>query len=153
MSWLEADNFCKSVGAKLVEINSREENEALVEEINNGGYKDRLMYFWIGLTDANKEGTWKLASEGADPVFLNWDRSHTRNPEPNNFGGNEHCAHIRDGPCLDWKGAWADLDCNNNTLVIELCDNSGPIPRLQLSMNALCEHEGTCQTGSSEAGE
>ena len=62
MSWFAANNYCKSVGAKMVEINSEEENAAIVKEITRGGYKDRRMYFWIGLTDLDVEGTWKLAS-------------------------------------------------------------------------------------------
>ena len=153
MSWFEAETFCKSIGAKLVEIDSRGENAAIVAEIDRRGYKERSMFFWIGLTDLNREGTWKLASEGKDPHFLNWDKSHTKRPEPNNFGGNEHCAHIRDGICRDWIGAWADLDCNENTLEITLCDNSGSIPFVEVSMHALCEFESACQTNSSDAGD
>merc|ERR1712037_794694 len=83
MSWFEADSYCKSLGAKLVEIDSEEENAAIVEGVNRGGYKDRLMYFWIGLTDKDKERTWTLASNGVDAGYLNWDTSFSSDPEPN----------------------------------------------------------------------
>ena len=135
MSWFEANDYCKSVGAKLVEIESEEENVAIVEEINRGGYRDREMYFWIGLTDKDKERTWKLASNGSKAVFLNWDdKTH----EPNNFNVNEDCAHIRAGGCSEWDhSGWADLDCDK-TMVAIACKN---VPDVQFSMNALCEFE------------
>ena len=131
MSWFAANSYCKSVGAKLVEIDSEEENAAIVGEIEKGGYKNRSMFFWIGLTDLREEGTWKLASDGANTTFLNW-----HNREPNNYGGNEDCAHIRSGGCPDWDhSAWADLDCSK-TMVAITCGNE---PEVQFSMNPLCE--------------
>ena len=51
MSWFDANEHCKNEGGKLVEIDSEEENTALVEEITRRGYKDKNMNFWIGLTD------------------------------------------------------------------------------------------------------
>ena len=60
MSWFEANKFCKNIGAKLVEINSEEENAAIVDEINKRKFQENKMYFWIGLTDLRKEGVWKL---------------------------------------------------------------------------------------------
>ena len=134
MSWFAANDYCKSVGAKLVEIDSEEENAAIVEEINRRGYKnDGLMFFWIGLTDADKEGTWKLVSNGSKAIYLNWD---TLTWEPNNYKDNENCAHIRAGGCSGWDhSGWADLDCSNSMVEIT-CNN---VPQFQFSMNALCE--------------
>ena len=60
MSWYQAEKYCKKAGMKLVEINSDEENRAIVDEINRKGYKDKKMYFWMGMTDLREEGTWKL---------------------------------------------------------------------------------------------
>ena len=57
MSWYQAEKYCKKAGMKLVEINSEEENRSIVDEINTNGYKDRKMYFWMGMTDLRKEGT------------------------------------------------------------------------------------------------
>ena len=66
MTWFEAKDHCEREGGKLVEIDSKEENNALAEEINMKGYKD--IGFWIGLTDLKSEGDWKLESNGAEPI-------------------------------------------------------------------------------------
>ena len=137
MTWFEANDYCIRVGAKLVEINSEEENTAIVKEINRRGYMERLMFFWIGLTDADQEGTWKLESNGLEATFLNWD---TSTGEPNNHG-NENCAHIRTGGCRDWDhSGWNDVDCNIKKLTIS-CTNEPDKPNVVFSMNALCELE------------
>ena len=39
MNWIEAKEHCEREGGKLVEIDSEEENTALVDEINRRGYK------------------------------------------------------------------------------------------------------------------
>ena len=63
MSWFAAKEHCEGKGGKLVEINSEEENIALVDEINRRGYADRNMHFWIGLTEMTEvEGEWRLVS-------------------------------------------------------------------------------------------
>ena len=95
MSWYQAENYCKKKGMKLVEINSDEENRAIVDEINMKGYKDRKMYFWMGMTDLREEGNWKLASSGENASYLNWDK---RTKEPDNYGEQgEGCAFLRAG--------------------------------------------------------
>ena len=79
MSWCNASSHCVKEGGKLVEINSEEENEALVKEIKKNRFTERNMNFWIGLTDLRKEGDWILASDNLKPSYLNWDEE-----EPNN---------------------------------------------------------------------
>ena len=153
MSWFAANDYCKSVGAKLAEINSREENQAIVAEIIRGGYKKNSMFFWVGLTDKDKEGTWKLASNGADADYLNWDKSFAHNPEPNNHNGSEDCAHIRTGPCGNWKDEWADLNCNEDGVRIT-CTRSTSSKSAEYSMHALCEFGAQpCKVNSSATGE
>ena len=51
MSWFAAKNYCKDLGAKLVEINSEEENAAIVAEIERGGYKEKSMYILLDWFD------------------------------------------------------------------------------------------------------
>ena len=58
VAWVEAIAHCKGEGGKLVEIDSEEENTALVEEMKRRGLKDRK--FWIGLTDRESHGEWIL---------------------------------------------------------------------------------------------
>ena len=155
MSWFEANKFCKNIGAKLVEINSEEENAAIVDEINKRKFQEKKMYFWIGLTDLRKEGVWKLESNGATANYQNWDESYKDNPEPNNHGGNEDCAHLRVGPCSRWRDGWADLQCGESSLYITTCDPNDKVskPEVWFSMNPLCEFEKACNSDTSEGGQ
>ena len=151
MSWFEASKFCKNMGAKLVEIESEEENAAIVEEIIKRRFQERKMYFWIGLTDLREEGVWKLESNGATANYQNWDESYKKNPEPNNHGDNEDCAHLRVGPC----SGWADLQCGESSLYITTCDPNDEVskPEAWFSMNPLCEFEKACNSDTSEGGQ
>ena len=88
MKWSEAKDYCKADGGKLVEIDSEEENTALAEEIK----KRRLTKwnFWMGLTDSESEGDWRLESNGLTTNYTNWGGD-----EPNSWGGrNEDCAQL-----------------------------------------------------------
>ena len=112
-----------------------------------------LMYFWLGLSDLENEGIWKLASNanGEEADYLNWDKSYHLYPEPNNYDGNEHCAHMRAGPCTSWKDTWADLGCNKDRVTIT-CVEVGSRP-VDFSMHALCEFgEQPCNFATSTTG-
>ena len=126
MTWWAANSHCKSKGGKLVEIDSKKENTALVEEINRRGYADRDMNFWIGLTN---QGTWWLASSGLKPSYLNW---HYNQPD----GGAQKCARIRIGPFHTWKDTWSDIYCG--------------LTRHTNSMHALCEFSQTAGDTATE---
>ena len=70
MAWVEAIAHCKGEGGKLVEIDSEEENTALVEEMKRRGFKDRN--FWMGLTERESHGEWILETSRLKPSYLNW---------------------------------------------------------------------------------
>ena len=125
MDWFKANDHCKEKGGKLVEIDSEDENTALVEEINRKGYKTRNMNFWIGLTDKRSEGDWRLASNDLRPSFQKWAEGEPRNLL------DADCALLRVGPIDSWKDTWAAMDCNQMSI-------SGEI---QVSMYALCEFD------------
>ena len=133
MTWFDANKHCKKEGGKLVEIDSEEENTALVEEINKRGYTDMKMSFWIGLTDLENEGDWRLASNGFKPSYLNWGYN-----EPNNRGGNENCARIRIK--YSWVDTWSDIFCNSTAGYYK-----------SISMHALCEFSPSKESPSTES--
>ena len=137
MTWFEAKDYCEGEGGKLVEIDSEEENTALVDEINKKGYTDRSMNFWIGLTDLENEGDWRLASNGMKASHLNWAHN-----QPNNKGGNENCARIKilPLPLLSSADTWSDIFCNSTDGFYTW-----------ISMHALCEFDPSKKSPSAES--
>ena len=112
MKWYEAEHYCKKEGGKLVEIDSAVENTALVDEINERGYTEKEMHFWIGLTDLASEGDWRLASNGLRPSFQNWIVG-----QPNNNKEEQHCARIKMKPNEHFdsdRNKWSDIKCWEN---------------------------------------
>ena len=140
MRWFEAQNHCQKKGGKLVEIDSEEENTALVDEINRRGYIDRKMHFWIGLTDWESETDWRLASNGLKPAYLNFHEG-----EPNNLF-DEDCALLRVGPDPSWKNTWSDVKCDAQTYWNP--DDGWWYP--PFSLHALCEFDPPTKTYSAE---
>ena len=134
MTWFEAKDHCRGEGGMLVEINSEEENAALVEESNRRGYNK--MHFWIGLSDVDNEGDWRHASNGLEPSYLNWD---VDDGQPNNKGDNEGCARLRIGPEYAAKDMWSDTRCDKA--------QNNPY-----SLHALCEFDQSEQRFSTEGG-
>ena len=104
MDWFEANEACKNLGARLVEINSKEENDLIIGKIKELPFKKR--HFWMGLTDLRKEGVWRLESTGRKPSYTNWAAG-----EPNDAAGGEDCAHLRIGPWPNYNDSWVDQDC------------------------------------------
>ena len=146
MSWFAANKHCKKQGGMLVEIDSEEENTALVEVINKRGYTNRNVNFWIGLTDLQTEGDWKLASDYSKPSYLNWHEG-----EPNNGGGslgNEDCARIRIGPEPSWNDTWSDTHCRAE-IHQDWNYNQGHLYPA-FSLHALCEFDPSKEDTTSE---
>ena len=122
MTWFEAKDHCKTEGGNLVEIDSKKENTALVEDIKRRGFSDRL--FWMGLTDRGSEDDWILETNGSEPSYLNWGGG-----EPDG-GQEENCAVIWNDE--DFWGTWSDVPC-------DMDDTS--VWNYTKSMHALCEFQ------------
>ena len=107
MTQSEAKKFCEEeqeVPAHLIEINSAEENRAIVAEMQRQNSFSRKINFWLGINDRRSEGHWVHESTGRSVNFANWNSG-----EPNNGNGNpgsENCAFINE------LEGWNDVDCN-----------------------------------------
>ena len=96
MTQSEAKKFCEEeqeVPARLVEIDSAEENRVIIAEIKQRNFDSQKMEeFWLGITDRHSEGHWVLESTGESVVYTDWNSG-----EPNNAAeesGSENCAYI-----------------------------------------------------------
>ena len=100
ISWKKAKRLCEEgYQAKLVEIDSDEENTAVNNELKQRGHR----VAWLGITDRSSEGRWVLESTGQTPVFTAW-----RSGEPNNSEGLEDCASTSPRDNL-----WNDIMCDH----------------------------------------
>ena len=112
-TWAEAKRICEEdYNAKLVEIDSEEENRVVNKELKRNGYD----HAWLGITDQNTEGKWLLESTGQPAAFKAW-----RIGEPNNMYGykQEDCCITswgdnkwNDVQCVFWAPAFAVV-CEN----------------------------------------
>ena len=120
MNWETANQYCQGLGSKLVEIDSAEENRAIINEIRRRGFHRQKKQFWLGLTDRRREGQWVQESTGREPGFENWGFW-----QPDNGGwlvAEEDCAYIM----TDTK--WNDWNCQSSQYWF-------------WTLNALCEKE------------
>ncbi|XP_062596365.1 CD209 antigen-like protein C isoform X2 [Saccostrea cucullata] len=109
-SWDNAAMECQYYGAKLVEIETKDENDFLKQRLsiydeyllkqNSSDYKK----FWIGGTDKIIEGKFVWASTGSSLTFKDWDRL-----EPNDQEGIEDCMEISRFPRR--IRLWNDANC------------------------------------------
>ncbi|XP_034313852.2 macrophage mannose receptor 1 [Magallana gigas] len=114
---------CLGFGAKLAEPMTRQEIAFLgqqVNKINNG-------YFYIGVDDRVKEGSWVYSYDQTQVLVSDWGTS-----EPNNVT-TENCVVIAEKP--ENRGHWADVDCRRQEHFI--CQK-GPCPL------GWIEHNGNC---------
>ncbi|XP_046698923.1 C-type lectin domain family 4 member K-like [Silurus meridionalis] len=95
--WTGSRQDCINRGADLVIINSTEEQEFIVNQLNN---KEA----WIGLNDIETLQVWKWV-DGSPLTTAFWYKG-----EPNNYKNNEHCVKIE----TDQRGKqWNDVPCSS----------------------------------------
>ena len=127
-SWYESKRQCRQSGGYLVEVDSQEEQDAILGEISARGWDgDTHFGFWIGLTDIFHDGgTWVWDNLGKPLDFSYWASG-----EPNNWRGIQHCAVMKLGGDF---GKWDDLACDKI--------KSGNFSDGDTSINYICEAEG-----------
>ncbi len=109
-SWQDAENVALPLGGHLVTVDDAAENDWLSSTFANTGPRGE---YWIGFTDAGREGHWEWSSgtggwwEANNPAST----SYTSWPvtQPDNFRGNQHYAVTHMPPSKGPAGAWDDL--------------------------------------------
>ena len=114
LPWTEARKVCLAQGFDLVTVDDALEDTWLKQQVPTGRTA------WIGFNDRAKEGTWSW-SDGSQVGYQNWRRY-----EPNNSGGNEHCA-VNNAPATSSAtgGGWNDIPCTE--YVSYVCERA-PLP-------------------------
>lgn len=109
LNWNAAKTACEALGSKLVVINSQAENLAVGDKTGGQGTL-------IGLHRNPKDKSRWLGLDGSRPTYTPWASG-----EPNNYGGNEDCAHMR-SKSSGYK--WNDVACHLYSLP-HVCETSG----------------------------
>ncbi|XP_065935502.1 lithostathine-like [Magallana gigas] len=105
LSWMNASMKCLTYGSKLVEIETKAENDFLKSSL----IKDEANY-WTGGKDDVTEGQWVWVSSGTTFDFLDWNTG-----EPNDVGG-EDCMEI--SKHRNRKKSWNDKSCKSSLNLI-----------------------------------
>jgi hypothetical protein len=113
-TWEAARALCRSRGADLVIIETEEENTFLAESGNPAS--------WIGLSDADTEGTF-LWVNGKSVTTSSWNEG-----EPNDSGGVEDCVGLFTSG--EAAGTWNDFDCGSERAFVceDKTDRTPPDP-------------------------
>ena len=93
----------KGTGSSLVEIDSKEEQEAISKQL---GRDNKRRDWWIGLTDRKVNGEWKWRTSGKNLAggYTNW---YPGTLEPSN-GWKEDCVRLQR---VEDKWFWNDYRC------------------------------------------
>ena len=121
LGWRNANRECIRRGARLVVLETGEENELageLVARWHDGS-------FWIGLSDTANEGEFVWVN-GDELTYSGWAGG-----EPNDYGAGEDCAES------NWRGSgvWNDARCGGRKPF--LCEFGDGVPS--------CEDQGDCE--------
>ncbi|XP_067354887.1 CD209 antigen-like protein C [Channa argus] len=98
-SWTKGRDDCRKRGADLVVITSAEEQKFLSEFTR--------MATWIGLSDREREGTWRWI-DGTTQTFENWDVGEPSDNKWHSLNG-EDCAEINVQKGYRWNDAFCEV--------------------------------------------
>jgi hypothetical protein len=91
-SWIEASTFCRDQGLNLVNVESQEKYDCLLQLIKISGLPDATNY-WTGGNDIAREGNFTWLSNGK-PVDTFYPLGNGQ-PDNGGPGGNEDCVSLR----------------------------------------------------------
>ncbi|XP_025096403.1 low affinity immunoglobulin epsilon Fc receptor-like [Pomacea canaliculata] len=100
VTWLSAREFCEAVGGHLVEVESADENNFLLNMLKTHGVTGA----WIGLEDIIEEGRFVWTTSQKEASFTNWSTG-----EPDDLQGQDCVWMTNTSPFT--PGAWDDADC------------------------------------------
>ncbi|XP_054599426.2 C-type lectin domain family 4 member E isoform X3 [Nothobranchius furzeri] len=104
-------SFCEDLGADLVKIDSREEQEFLVEKVKNFVMDTILGSFWIGLTDSEVEGNWTwVDGSPLDSRMKFWLEGEPNNAAGRSVSGEDCVAIVKRG--VEDLNTWNDDTCS-----------------------------------------
>ena len=63
VDWYKAKDFCQNQKARLVEIKSKEENEAIADALRENGFSTKKIHFWIGVRDIGNGIHWRVKDQ------------------------------------------------------------------------------------------
>ncbi|XP_043995221.1 macrophage mannose receptor 1-like [Gambusia affinis] len=110
-TWAEAQRYCRETYADLATVDSPEENDRLLPELQGSG-----QFAWIGLYDNTTGWKWTMGEDDfvGKNSFLPWQPN-----QPDNYGGKESCI------VMNLTGGWRDEICNTERPFI-CFDEHGP---------------------------
>ncbi|XP_060598528.1 perlucin-like protein isoform X2 [Ruditapes philippinarum] len=106
LDFQSAEKECGKWESHIVRLETQEENSFLKSFLANY-FKDA--HYWIGMTDIETEGLWKISGTNNIVPFTDW-----KGTEPQNHGGNEDCALFYS--TLSYS--WADASCSAKSRAI-----------------------------------
>ena len=107
-SFEEAQSSCASNGGKLFEPRNLQQNKEVADAVFEINGYDGYEFWWIGVDDKEKEGSFQWSTSKQSTNFSNWSSG-----QPNNFYGNQDCVNMLTSYSAnsDIHGKWYDTPC------------------------------------------